>query len=102
MYTILDNTEMLTREEIDVRYDGKWVFLTNCEFTPGSGLIRGVPQLLADRQYEGVDDGVYDAYEDGGQFGETCGYNLLDFDYLIKSVTFLPKGTNNETSDIYI
>ena len=102
MYTLIDNEEMLTREEIDAKYDGKWVFLTNCEFTPGSMLIRGIPRLIADKQYEGVDDGVYNAYNDNGQFGETCGYNLLDFDYLIKSITFLPKGGSDESGNVYV
>jgi len=102
MYTLIDNEEMLTREEIDAKYDGKWVFLTNCEFTPGSKLIRGIPRLLADKQYEGAYEGVYDVYKDSKQFGETYGYNLLDFDYLIKSITFLPKGGNDDTGNVYV
>ena len=89
MYTVLIEAEMLTREEINARHDGKWVFLTNCEFTQGSMLIRGIPRVIADKQSEGVDEGVYDAYKDSGQYGETYGYNLLDFDYLIKSISFV-------------
>ena len=92
MYTLLDSAEMLTREEIDAKYDSKWVFLTNCEFTPGNMLIRGVPRLVADKQYEGVYEGVYDAFKDSGLYGETYGHNLRDLDYLIKSITLLPKG----------
>jgi hypothetical protein len=55
-------------------------------------LIRGIPRLVADKQYEGVYEGVYDAFKDSGLYGETYGHNLLDFDYLIKSITLLPKG----------
>ena len=62
------------------------MFLTNCEFTPGSKLIRGIPKVIADKQSEGVNEGVYDAFKDRGIFGETYGYNLLDLDYLIKTL----------------
>ena len=96
MYIILDSAEMLTREEIDARYDGKWVFLTNCEFTPGSKLIRGIPRVIADKQYEGVDEGLYGTYKDTEKFGETYGHNLLDFDYLLKTISFVPKGGNTD------
>ena len=102
MYVVLDNAQMLSNEEINARYDGKWVFLTNCEFTPGSKLICGIPRVIADKQAEGVDDGVYDTYKDIEQFGETYGLNLLDFDYLIKNVTFLPKGGSDETGSIFV
>jgi len=102
VYIVLDNTKMLTKEEIDANYDGKWVFLTNCEFTPGSKLIRGIPRVIADKQSDGVDDGIYDVYMDIEQFGESCGYNLLRFDYLIKNVVFLPKGSCDEADNIYV
>ena len=102
MYNILDNTEVLTRQEINAQYDGKWVFLTNCEFTPGSTLICGIPRVIADKQAEGVDEGIYDIYKDTEQFGEIYGYNLLDFDYLIKNITLLPKGGNDETGNIFV
>ena len=92
MYTILDNTEIMAREDINTKYDGKWVFLTNCEFTPGSKLIQGIPRVIADKQYEGVDEGVYETYDNKEIFGETYGHNLLNFDYLIKAISFVPKG----------
>ena len=102
MYTILDNAEMLTREEIKANYDGKWVFLTNCEFTRGSRLIRGIPRVVADKQSEGVGEGVYDFYKDSELFGETYGLNLMHFDYLVKRISFLPKGGNNESGNIHV
>ena len=102
MYTLLNNAEMLTIEEVNAKYDGRWVFLTNCEFTPGSKLIRGIPRVISDKQYEGVDNGIYDIYKDIEQFGESCGYNLLDFDYLIKNITFLPKGGCDDANNIYV
>ena len=99
MYIILDNAEIMTREEIKANYDGKWIFLTNCEFTPGSKLIRGIPRVIADKQSEGVGEGLYDAYKDGEQFGETYGLNLMHFDYLVKRITFLPKGGGTDEAD---
>ncbi|MCL2079631.1 MAG: hypothetical protein FWH17_07305 [Oscillospiraceae bacterium] len=102
MYTVLNNAEMLTREEIKELYDGKWIYLTNCEFTPGSKLIRGIPRVVADKQAEGVNDGIYDVYRDSERFGETYGHNLLDFDYLLKSITFLPKGGSNEADSVRV
>ena len=93
---------MLKRDEIMANYDGKWVFLTNCEFTPGSKLICGIPRVIADKQYEGVDAGIYDIYRDSEQFGETCGDNLLNFDYLIKNITFLSKGGSDEAGNIHV
>ena len=92
MYILLNNTELLTREEIKANYDGKWIFLTNCQFTSGSKLICGIPRVVADKQSEGVGEGVYDIFKDTEQFGETYGLNLIHFDYLVKRVTFLPKG----------
>ena len=102
MYTILEDTEMLTREEISAKYDGKWIFLTNCEFTPGSKLICGIPRLVADKQSEGVYDGVYDVYKDSEKYSETYGHNRLHIEYLIKNITFLPRGGSDEASDIHV
>ena len=102
MYTVLDSTEILTSEEINTIYDGKWIFLTNCEFTPGSKLVRGIPRVITDKQYDGLYDGIYDAYEDVEQYGESCGYNLLNFDYLIKSITFIPKGGSDDADNIHV
>ena len=84
MYTILENTKMMTREEIAEEYNGKWVFLTNCEFTPGNKLICGIPRVITDKQADGVGDGIYEVYKNVEQYGETYGYNLLDFDYLYR------------------
>ena len=91
MYRVLDNAETLTREEIKAKYDGSWVFLTNCEFTQGSKLLHGIPRVIADKQYEGLDEGIYEIYDDKGLFGETTSYTLLDFDYLIKTISIVPK-----------
>ena len=91
MYTILDNAEVLTIDEIKAQYDGRWVFITNCEFTQGSKLIHGIPRVIADKQYEGVDEGIYEIYDNKELFGETTSYTLLDFGYLIKTITIMPK-----------
>jgi hypothetical protein len=91
MYTILDKVELLTFEEIKNKYDGKWVFMTNCEFSLGSKLLRAIPRVIADKQFEGLDKGVYDAYNDKEQYGESVSYTLYDIEYLIKNITILSK-----------
>ena len=103
MYMMLDNANMLTREEIKANFDGKWIFLTNCEFTAGGKLIRGIPRVVADKQSEGVGEGVYDLFKDSELFGETYGLNLIHFDYLLKNITFLPKGGSaDEPGNIHV
>ena len=77
MYTILDKVELLTFDEIKVKYDGKWVFMTNCEFSsPGNGLIRAIPRVTADKQLEGFDEGIYEVYNNRELYGETYGYSF--------------------------
>ena len=92
MYNILDNAEMMTFEAIRAKYDGKWVFLTNCEFSEGNMLIRGTPRVIADKTFEGVDERIYDVYDDAQLFGETTDCQFIEYDYLIKSITFVQKG----------
>jgi hypothetical protein len=92
MYTVLDNTEMMTRDEVKAKYDGRWIFLTNCEFSQGNMLLRGIPRIIADKQYEGVDLGIYNVYDNKELYGETTSYTLLELDYLIKTISFVPKG----------
>ena len=100
MYTILNSAENLTIEEIKAKYDGRWVFLTNCEFTVGSKLVHGIPRVIADKQYEGVDDGIYEIYDDKELFGESTSYTLLDFDYLIKTISLVSKEDSAECQSL--
>ena len=91
MYKILENPKRMTAEEIQTQFKGKWVYLTNCESTEGDRLISGIPRVVADKQAEGVEEGIYKIYKNFEIYGETSSYSLLDFDHLIKTITILPK-----------
>ena len=103
MYTILDKAELLTYDEIKAKYDGKWVFMTNCEFSDGNGLIRAIPRVIADRKWESSDTGIYTVYDDEKLYGETTSVPFYDLGSFIGSITFVPKGGNAvETGSIHV
>ena len=101
MYTILDTADLLTFAEIKAEYDGKWVFMTNCEFSEGYYLERAIPRVIADTTLEGLDEGVYDIYKNKGIYGETTDFSFYDKSCLIKSISFVG-GSTNVTSNISI
>lgn len=87
MVDIIENPTMMTREEIKSAYDGKWVYVVNCEFTPGGRLVQGLPVVIADMQFEGVDTGLYDRY-DTREYGENLSMSLLHTPlYLNRSIS---------------
>ena len=95
MYKIIDKIELLTFEEIKVKYSGKWVFMTNCEFSsPGNGLIHAIPRVIADKKFEGYDDRIYDIYDDVNMYGETTHFSFYDVGSFIGSISFVTKGGN--------
>ena len=91
MYTVLDKAELLSFDEIKAKYDGKWVFMTNCEFSSGNKLLNAIPRVLANNQYEGLDEGIYDVYKNKELYGESVSYTLYDIEYLIKNISIIPK-----------
>ena len=103
MYTILDNAELLTFAEIKAKYDGKWVFMTNCEFSDGNGLIHAIPRVIADRKWENYNGGVYEVYKNKEIYGETTDVAFYDLGSFIGSITFVPKGGNAvEAGNVHI
>ena len=103
MYTKLDKAELLTFAEIKTKYNGKWVFMTNCEFSDGNGLIRAIPRIIADRKWDSYDDGIYDAYNDEELFGKSTSVAFYDLGSFMGSVTFVPKGGNAvEAGNIHV
>lgn len=88
MVEIIENPVMMTRDEIKEAYDGKWVYVVNCEFGPGDYFMRGLPVVIADIQFEGVDTGLYDRY-DTEQYGENLSMSFLHTPlYLNRSISF--------------
>ena len=103
MYTILDKVELLSYDAIKNKYDGKWVYLSNCEFSEGSMLIRAIPRVIANKQFEGFDEGIYDVYKNKNLYGETISISFYEIGCLIKSINFIPKGSsNNEVSNVLV
>ena len=103
MYTILENAELLTFAEIKAKYDGKWVFMTNCEFSDGNGLIRAIPRVIADEQLEGYYEGIYDIYDDEELYGRTTDAPFYDRGSFLGSITFVQKGGNTvEAGNVHV
>lgn len=88
MVDVIENPVMMTENEIEETYDGKWVYVVNCEFTPGDRLIRGMPVVVADMQFEDVDSGIYDRY-DSEEYGDSLSMSLLNSSLCIPSVSMV-------------
>ena len=63
MYEVLKNPQKMTTEEIEEKYDGKWVFIVQAE----GELITGweenqMPVIVADKVFEGRETGIYQRY----------------------------------------
>ncbi|GHU56750.1 hypothetical protein AGMMS49975_20680 [Clostridia bacterium] len=89
MYHIIENPVMMTAEEIDKEYDGRWVYLVKCEFAPGDELLKGMPVVVADNIFEGVEDGVYLPYKNKAIYGRTRSHPLIDTFGLIPTVKWV-------------
>ena len=72
----------MTYDELKEAYDEKWIFLVNCELTPYSELLSGIPAVIGDRPYEGAQDGIYDQF-DTEEFAPRC-----DATFKLTPVTF--------------
>jgi hypothetical protein len=62
MYQIIDNPKMMSKDEIETEFDGKWVYIVKAEFAVGKRLIQGIPVIVAESPFEGQDDGIYEMY----------------------------------------
>jgi hypothetical protein len=76
MYEILKNPKRMTIQEIDSSFDGKWVYIIQCEETEGYKTIAGVPVVIADGPFEGVDEGIYNQFDDP-RYEPTLSYSVL-------------------------
>ena len=64
MYEILQNPKRMSIQEIDDSFNGKWVYIVQCEKTEGHKTIAGVPVVVADGPFEGVEEGIYNQFKD--------------------------------------
>ena len=62
MYQVLDNPRMMPSNEIYKTFDGKWVFVVKANITPQGKLIEGMPVVIGDFHFEGVEEGIYEKY----------------------------------------
>jgi hypothetical protein len=85
VYEIINNPKMMSKQEIDKTYMGKWVYVVKANIDPHGTLIEGMPVVIGDYQFEGVDEGIYTEY-DGKEYGRDLSYTLLPHDNAISSV----------------
>ena len=76
MYIVLENPVMMSKEEIERTFDGKWVYVVKAAFTRHEELIEGMPVVVGDTPFDGVEDGIYDLFK-GEEFDEKFSYPLL-------------------------
>ena len=78
MVHILENPVMMTYEEMRSMFDGKWIYVAKCEYTLGDSLIRGMPVVAADMQFEDVDSGIYKKFKTG-EYGKTLSLSFFGY-----------------------
>ncbi|MCL2188482.1 MAG: hypothetical protein FWC16_00515 [Defluviitaleaceae bacterium] len=85
MYELLSSPKIFSKAEIDQEFNGKWVYIVKAKFTPNDMLIEGMPVVTGDAPFDGVDDGIYNQFDED-EYEETCSYTLLKQPNLISSV----------------
>jgi hypothetical protein len=76
---------MMTKEEIDRTYDGRWVYVVKANIDNHGWLSEGMPVVLGEFQYAGVEEGIYNQY-DSPEYEKRLSYTLLPNDNAISSV----------------
>jgi hypothetical protein len=77
MRKIIENPVYMTYDEMEKEFMGKWILVTNCEYTEYNDFIRGIPVAVADKIFEGQRDGFYDKFK-APKYAPRVD---LDFDY---------------------
>lgn len=85
MYEIIENPRIMTREEIRNQYTGKWVYVVKANITQHGELIEGMPVVLGEYQFDGVDEGIYEQW-DTPEYEERLSYMLIPAGNCIASV----------------
>lgn len=75
MYTILDNPKRMTKDEIRTAFANKWVFVVECDFSLSAPMKTGIPIVIADRAWEGREEGIYAKLKE--QYGHTMHLSFL-------------------------
>ena len=77
MRKLIENPSYMTFEEMEEKYLGKWILITNCDYSPYRELLGGIPVAVADSVFEGQSDGFYDRFKEPQYAPRTD----RDFDY---------------------
>ena len=63
MRKLIENPVYMAYENMKEEFRGKWILITNCDFTQDQEFIGGIPVAVADTIYEGHKDGFYDKFD---------------------------------------
>ena len=85
MYQVLENPRMMSGEEIEKTFDGKWVYIVKANITRNGKLIEGMPVVVADIPFEGTENGIYEQYRKP-EYNERLEHNLKHYEPFIPSV----------------
>ena len=64
MRKLIENPTYMTYKEMEQEFIGKWILITNCNYTEHNELLGGVPVAVADKVFEGQRDGFYNKFKD--------------------------------------
>jgi len=67
MRQLIENPVYMTPKEIYEAYDGKWVYIIKCNYEGHHHFLGGYPVVIADKIFEGQQDGFYNQF-DGKEF----------------------------------
>jgi len=85
VYEIIKSPRMMTKDEIIQAYDGNWVYIVNADIDAHGTLIKGMPVVLGEFQFAGVEEGIYKQFN-SDEYGRTLSYTLLPLNNTITSV----------------
>ena len=77
MRNLVETPVYMTFAEMEEEFHGRWILVTNCEYSEYGDFIRGIPVAVADTVFEGQSDGFYDRFKDIAYAPRTD----MDFDY---------------------
>jgi len=77
MRKLIENPVYMTYGEMEEKFTGKWILITNCEYGEFGKFIGGFPVAVADSPFEGQRDGFYNEFKDPKYAPRTD----RDFDY---------------------
>ena len=88
MRKLIENPVYMTYEEMEREFDGKWIYITKCNYSPYRELLGGFPVVIADKIFEGQDDGLYDRYMTS-EYAPRTDRNFLDYEMMNLGVYML-------------